>query len=239
MGQLSPSEASGWVAEHYPELTIADGLLSGVITVNASFDPASGLFYIIRPDNDPAPGLLFSGKFTLEIKGSIETSALVLPLLYVADVEHSANRHFNQTDGAACLCSPLETEEFLQPNFDLHKFLDRLVLPFLYGQLYFDQHGRWPWPDYAHGIIGLLESYFRIQNPNKGFECLNALSQDSSWPRIKALLVSKQPMKGHNLCFCSKRNHIRSCHPDAWLGIRKLHHDVRMAMIDCRKIGST
>jgi len=171
------------------------------------------------------PGLILTGQFIVEIKGAHDRPVSALPLLYVASVAHSADRHF-YIGGAACLCSPLEADEFLRP-FDLKKFLDQLVIPFLYGQLYFDLCSHWPWADYAHGATGVLEAYARIQNPTKAGECVTEISQDFIWPRIKAALVAKSPLKGHSLCFCGKRNHVRRCHPEAWQGFRRLYEDLK------------
>ena len=100
------------------------------------------------------PGLVLSGIFDVRIAGPIDQAAQKLPLLYVENVDASADRHFNQTDSAACLCSPLEANDFLNPQFDFRRYLDQLVIPFLYGQLFFDRHGYWPWHDYAHGGLG-------------------------------------------------------------------------------------
>jgi hypothetical protein len=221
-----------WLEREYPGLTIVEGEVSGHIEFTGAYNEQSGRFIPIRQEkSQQEQGVVLSGSFEILIRGSIDPSTQELPSLYVQGVDHIPDRHFNQTDSAACVCSPLETDEFLTPRFDLRRFLEELVIPFLYGQLFFDKYRRWPWPDYAHGATGLLESYFR-NDSDKTVECLQALSQDSSWSKIKAALMKDKKLKGHMPCFCTRADHIRRCHPDAWRGLRKLHHDVKFARIN-------
>ena len=216
-----------WLNQEYPGLKIGEGEVSGEIEFVASYDEERGQFTLFsQAPSGTHPGIVLSGSFKIRIRGGIDPAVQKLPFLYVEDVDHSPDRHFNQADFSACVCSPLETDEFLAPYFDFRRYLEELVIPFLYGQLFFDIYGRWPWPDYAHGATGLLESYFR-NNSNKTTECINALSQDKSWSKIRAALIRDNELKGHMPCFCSKADHIRRCHPDAWRGLRKLHNDMK------------
>jgi hypothetical protein len=222
-----------WLDQEYPGLTIGEDGVSGHIEFTGAYDEQTGLFTIIRQKNlRQERGKVLSGSFEVLIQGSIDPLARELPYLYVKGVNHTADRHFNQTDSSACVCSPLEADEFLNPEFDFQKFLDQLVIPFLYGQLFFDRHGRWPWQDYAHGATGLLEAYFRNNDSNKLAECVRALSQEWSWPRIKDVLLNNKEPKGHIHCFCSKADYIRRCHPDAWYGLMNLCRDVRSTQIN-------
>ena len=216
-----------WLEQEYPDLNISEGEVSGQVEFVGAYDEGSGQFTICsQAPSVTRPGVVLSGSFKIRIRGSIDPSVQQLPFLYVEDVDHTADRHFNQTDFSACVCSPLETDEFLTPYFDFRRYLEELVIPFLYGQLFFNIYARWPWPDYAHGATGLLESYFR-NNSNKTTECIHALSQDQSWSKIRLALIRDKELKGHMPCFCSKADHIRRCHPDAWRGLRKLHNDIK------------
>jgi hypothetical protein len=49
---------------------------------------------------------------------------------------------------------PLEEDDFLDPEFQFRLFLERLVIPFLYGQAFYSANGRWPWIEYDNGELG-------------------------------------------------------------------------------------
>lgn len=217
-----------WLARAFPGLTPTDTSLAGVIELRAAFDSDSGLFQILS--DDPlveGRGLALAGRFTVRIEERTAKSFSALPALYVEEIEPSSDRHFGP-DKTACLCGALEEDEFLSPDFQLQPFLERLVIPFLYGQIFYSLNQRWPWPEYAHGATGLLESYGRFPVPTKLDSFLLALTQcGQAWPAIQAALLQRDYIKGHTACFCEKKDQIRRCHPGALQGIRQLQHDIR------------
>ena len=149
--------------------------------------------------------------------------------LNIEEIEPSSDRHFGP-DKSACLCSALEEDEFLTPDLQLQPFLEKLVIPFLYGQVFYSLNRRWPWPEYAHGATGLLESYGRFPIPAKLDSFLQTLTEcRESWSAIRAALLQKDYIKGHTACICEKKDQIRRCHPGALQGIRQLQHDIRDA----------
>jgi hypothetical protein len=121
----------------------------------------------------------------------------------------------------------LEEEEFLRPELQFRPFLEQLVIPFLYGQVYYSSNGRWPWTEYAHGATGILEAYSRVCGQHRAEECLRLLSQDANWPRIRSALRQEPYIKGHTPCFCSKEDQIKRCHPQALVGALRLQLDLK------------
>jgi hypothetical protein len=222
-----------WLAEKYPDLKPSEGSISGTLKFTAAYNEKTGRFVVIRPDREYGDtGLILGGTFDIRIEGGTDPSVSQLPALYVDGIAHDPDRHFNQPGFSACLCSPLEYGNYLLPDFDLRKFLEQLVIPFLYGQLFFDLHGRWPWPDYAHGATGLLEAYSRNNDPSKAAVCAKQLARDwDTWPSIKTALTQKERISRNMQCFCGKDNKIGQCHPDAWRGIKQLRRDVRHSRI--------
>jgi hypothetical protein len=217
-----------WLERAFPGLTPINTGLTGTIEFCGIFDSDSGLFQILS-DGGPVEvgGLALTGRFTVRIEERTGKSFSALPALYVEEVEPTSNRHFG-ADKSACLCSALEEDEFLEPEFHLRLFLERLVVPFLYGQLFYSLNQRWPWPEYAHGATGLLESYGRFPGKDKIDSFLQALLQcQTDWPAIRAALLQNGYVKGHTACFCEKRDQLRRCHPAALLGIRRLQQDLR------------
>jgi len=67
--------------------------------------------------------------------------------------------HFNANNGTACVCVKQEEKRKFPPGAPLLTFIDDLAVPYLYGLSYYDQNGRWPWREYSHGCLGLLEFY--------------------------------------------------------------------------------
>ena len=219
-----------WLRKKHPGLKHNHGEVSGRISFTAAYNPQIGQFFILE-SNDVVDGDRLSGVFDVTIRERTDNTWSRLPALFVKGVEPAADRHFNQLDYSACLCSPLDEDEFLPPNFQFSLFLERLVVPFLYGQLFYSENGRWPWPDYPHGAAGLFESYLKNKDSSKARELLQKLTHDKKWSAIKRALQQRPYVKGHTLCFCEKENLIRQCHPDALEGIRQLRLDIQKQRI--------
>lgn len=201
--------------------------LGGAIQFRAGYDASINQFYLIEEGtSDPTGAVILSGKFQIRIEPRVDQSTSRLPALRVDEINPIADRHFNPADKSACLCSPLEEDWFLQPELQFRGYMEQLVIPFLYGQVYFSSHDRWPWSEYSHGATGLLEAYARAKDRNRAAECLRLISQDSNWPRIRSALLQKPYVKGHTPCFCSSGERLRRCHPVALEGALQLQTDL-------------
>lgn len=217
-----------WIAQKYPGLVITDEDISGVVEFTATYNKALNSFQILEKDTiDEIGGIKLSGRYKILIQDKEKRAFSSLPALFVSGVDPIMDRHFNQTDKSGCLCSPLEETKFLNPEFQFIPFFEQLVIPFLYGQVFYTLEKHWPWVDYAHGTTGLLESYFRLGTPQKAQECIEKLSKSTDWERIKSLLNQTSEIKGHTFCFCPIKDQIRRCHRDAWQGIRVLRKDIK------------
>jgi len=217
-----------WLREAYPGLFPTGNKIVGTIEFRASYDRQCNRFFILGSAvTEQKEAVALSGAFQIRIEKRTDASISRLPALYVEGVEAAPDRHFNQADKSACLCSPLEEDEFLGPELQFRAFLEQLVVPFLYGQIYYSSKGHWPWAEYAHGATGILEAYARVRDQNRAEECLRLVSQDANWPRIQSALRQKTYIKGHTPCFCSRRDQIRRCHPGALEGALRLQQDLR------------
>lgn len=219
---------SVWLAREYPELTVATHEITGLLEFTGAYDEQSGNFFIVnhQPVHEKL-GTVLSGAFDIRIHGRLDNKALSLPRLYVTDVTHTPDQHFNQTDLSACLCSPLQEQDFLTPDFKFRKFFSELVVPFLYGQVFLSECGRWPWAEFAHGATGLLEAYAANEGRRKTQQCLNHLAKDSDWSRIKYVLLQDSQVHGDVQCLCRSQRSMKRCHPQAWRGLRVLKQDLR------------
>jgi hypothetical protein len=223
------SKEQEWILKVHPALVAALGQVLGTVDFTATYNEGTGLFQILYDDTpDVVAGLRLSGRFGIRLEERTDKSISRLPALYVQGVEASSNRHFGQVDHSACLCSPFDEDDFLVGGLDFVRFVEQLVIPFLYGQVFYSTEHRWPWAELSHGAVGLLESYFNADDPTRAVECLEKLVRDANaWPRIKRLIEQKSKIKGHVACVCAKADHIRRCHPNALKGIRRLTRDLR------------
>ena len=216
-----------WLSENYPGLVPAEGALSGTIAFRASYSPDDNRFAILREGDAPLDkAVTLSGSFEVRIEERTDKSVSRLPALIVTGVEAIRERHFGG-DKTACLCSPFDEDDFLQPEFQVSSFLEQLVTPFLYGQIFYTSQGHWPWGEYAHGETGILEAYSKLQDPSKAEQCLRMLSRYPSWPAMRSGLAHKPYFQGHTVCFCGAGKQIRRCHRQAVDGALRLQRDVR------------
>ncbi len=220
------NEDEEWLRTAYPRLTPQANGLAGVVEFKAAYDSQSNRFLIPEDSaSDGIAGLALSGEFRIRIEERISKVFSSLPAVFLPDVEVTESRHFGR-DRSACLCSPFAEEEFLRPEFQFRNFFEQLVIPFLYGQVFYDIKGDWPWREYSHGATGILEAYAEIVGAASPRDCLQLLRQyDTLWKRIRDALLQEPYVKGHTPCFCPKMDHIRRCHSTALKGARRLQRD--------------
>lgn len=223
-----------WLTKHHPALLIeSDDMVAGELTFTATYNKELGRFLQITPDVvDGVRGLRLSGTFHIAIATRTSLLHSRLPALTVEGVDSIPDRHFNQSDLSACMCNPLEEDEYLEPRFDFQRYFKELVIPFLYGQLYFSQEGNWPWFDYAHGGVGTIEAFSKNPTSAKAKECIQIISREERlWKIVKPLLLQKTDIKGHTPCPCPKHDHLRCCHPMALTGLRLLRVIIKESSI--------
>jgi hypothetical protein len=221
-------EDSVWLAREYPELTAAPHEVKGLLKFTGAYHEESGHFFILN--DEPAPveiGTVLSGAFEIKIRGQLNFEATSLPKVFVAGVPHTLDNHFYQDDFSACLCSPLQHQDFLVPEFRFRRFFNELVLPFLYGQVFLSAHGRWPWVEFAHGATGILEAYAISNGRRMTQKCIGLLAQVGNWNRIKSILLQESQLQADLPCFCRSGKIISECHPQALQGARLLQTDLK------------
>ena len=101
-------------------------------------------------------------------------------------------------------------------------FVEDLAIPYLYGLSYVDEFGKWPWGEYSHGGLGILEYYADnpAQDAKQEFEgVLTSLRADGGWPGYHKQL--RKP-SSKRLCICGSGKAFGRCHRQAWHGLRSL-----------------
>ena len=164
-----------------------------------------------------------------ELDGRIEKSGQIHGVANPIDMRITSQ-------GLMCLCAPLEESECLPNGFCLDRYISELLVPFLYEQSFFEQHGVWPWGTRSHGFLGILESYADLTSSNrsvKPFEARRTLqsvmnpANDRGARWIKKALEADGPPHGHTLCPCGSGKRFRECHPQAFQGLWQLWRDIR------------
>lgn len=137
-----------------------------------------------------------------------------IPVCY--DVENKIDPHYHQYQNGV-LCLGVDTNQYLKFRFNqsLLGFVNDLLVPYLYGYEYYLKYGiAAPWSEERHNALGLIDYYIEY------FENVNRITQ------ILYLLVytltSRNVYLPNNPCPCGSRKHIRLCHKDKVLKLRKL-----------------
>jgi len=209
------SEVTEVVARH-PGLTqVSPGVLEGTIEINHQYGA------MVRTD-----------RFSIQVSAQNPNSSRLPALREVGGrsrvivlkhrFEDVRAVHQNLIDGTACVCVKQEEIKRFPRGTSLLAFLDQLAIPYLFGLSYVEEFGKWPWGEYSHGGLGLLEFYADDagQISKEGFaEVLAALRADSNWSDYQRQL--KKP-SAKRACICGSGKAFGKCHHNAWRGLKNL-----------------
>lgn len=199
MFELKLTESDrAWLRKQYPKLKIiavSPVKISGMLDFDMLYKPLEKRI-----------------KDTYEIEIEMmpsATSALPQVRELGSRIPKEPDRHINPEDEVCCLCSPFEEEKWFTTGFDFKIFLEQYVIPYFFAQTYFNETEEWPWGDYNHGVIGLIESYAA----HHGFQ------QKESLVKIFEIIKAKSQIKGHWPCVCNSGKKIRQCHTSFFQGL--------------------
>lgn len=105
-------------------------------------------------------------------------------------------------DGTLCLGSPIRLRMTLGRSTSLTPFVERCVVPFLFGFLTHQKHGKLPFEELDHGTPGLLDEYSEILRIQERGRCLDLLELVG----IKKRIANKRP------CPCGSGKRVGRCH---------------------------
>ena len=207
------------VKARYPGLDrTGPGTLEGFLNMDAVYDghPLADSFQIrittTNPHSAHVPALYEIGGRTKSIADKYGFSDL-------------RTLHQNM-DGTACVCvKQIERQKFPSGS-DLFVFIEELVVPYLYGLIYYEHHQRWSWGDYSHGSMGLLEFYADDTTPQTAesiADILPSIRKDPNWKEYHKQL--RKP-SAERFCLCGSRKAFRKCHKKAWQGLVQLRNEM-------------
>ncbi len=208
------------VRTKYPELQLkSPSVLEGILHMRAEYE-----------------GSALNDNFTVQITASNPHSSRLPALREIGGRTEAIAKKYGITDyrnlhrnydGTACVCIKQVEKQQFPPGSSLIVFVEELVVPYLYGLSHFEQHGKWPWPDYSHGALGLLEFYAdntQEQTREDIAEVIATIRRDPNWK-----LYHKQLRKpsSKRSCLCGSRKPFDECHSKAWRGIAPLRAELQ------------
>jgi len=116
-------------------------------------------------------------------------------------VKYVAERHI-EANGRGCLCLPHEFLRYFPNGVRFNLYFDRLVAPWLVGQAFYDEHGRWPFQCRDHGKNGVLEGLAEMLD----------IADLRVVERFARVLVRKKAARDSELCPCGSGRKLRDCH---------------------------
>lgn len=136
-------------------------------------------------------------------------------------IPREADRHINP-DGDCCV-TVWEHWLVTAPDPSIAGYINGPLHEYFLGQFCFEQSGKWPFGERAHGMTGLEEAYadaLGIANKRQSLLYhLRLLSQD--WP------------KGHWPCPCRSGRRLRHCHRDDLMAMhRRVQPTVARRMLE-------
>ncbi|MCY3818131.1 MAG: hypothetical protein OXH52_02035 [Gammaproteobacteria bacterium] len=135
-----------------------------------------------------------------------------------ADYEHVF------TDGTLCLGVPIQQRRVLSEQPTLLGFVERLLIPYLYGFCFWRKHGRHPFGEAAHGPEGILQHYLDLLGLDDPLAVLGAIR-----------LLCERGYDARQRCPCGSGRRVRDCHRAALRGLHN-HHTPETLRTDFRAI---
>ena len=209
-----------WLKVNHPKLSISSSVpekISGILSFDMTYMPIKER---IKDD------------YQIEIEMPLEAELKFPEVKEVGNrIPKTAERHIS-ANGTCCLSSPLLTETLFPNGFKIEVFFQNILIPYFFGQSYFEEHKKWPWGEYDHGLMGLLESYqeIEVEMDGRGLKkVLIALSKQIEWSTCLEYLKRTSDIKGHWGCVHNTNMKFRLCHPMAFRGLFKLKRDIQRA----------
>lgn len=208
------------VITRHPKLQVcSSGVLEGRLDIHAEYNgfPITDSFLVQVTSSNPNSG---------QIPALRETGGRTETIARKYKIEDLRDLHRN-SDGTACVCvKQMESRKF-PPGSPLLLFIEDLVVPYLYGLSSYDKHGKWPWPDYSHGALGLLEFYAEDEQQKTEAEIRDVVIQVKRERNWKEYDKQFRKPSADKLCICGSRKPFHKCHSRAWRGVLRLHADLQ------------
>ncbi|MBA2491859.1 MAG: hypothetical protein H0V34_09195 [Gammaproteobacteria bacterium] len=119
--------------------------------------------------------------------------------------------HIN-VEGTLCLAIPVEQRRIFFEQRSLLGFVNRLVIPYLYGYCHWNQCGRHPFDEEKHGAEGIVQYYIGKLHLADELAVLGVVC-----------FLYEHGYRGHHPCPCGSGLKVRSCHASALRSLDQHH----------------
>jgi hypothetical protein len=125
-------------------------------------------------------------------------------------------------DGSACVCVKQEESTRFPPGSSLLSFVENLAIPYLFGLSYFDEFGCWPWDEYSHGVLGMLEFYADETHAIDEGDICDVLASYLEQYDSGAAKRQLSTFGAELACACGSGQLMDTCHREASLGMKRI-----------------
>ncbi len=115
-------------------------------------------------------------------------------------------------NGKLCLAVPIEERLTFEQQPSLVGFVDKLLVPYLYGYCFWEKHGEHPFGEREHGEAGIVGFYVEKLGLSDDIQVLEVL-----------LHLHQYGYRGHHDCPCGSGAKLRNCHGHALKKLYQLH----------------
>jgi hypothetical protein len=105
-------------------------------------------------------------------------------------------------DGTLCLGSPTRLRLLMGRSTSVLKFIERCVIPYLYGRAYHERHGELPFGELAHGNAGICED----------LELLFGFRDEAIVKAFVSASTLRRREANKQRCACGSRVRLGRCH---------------------------
>ena len=135
-----------------------------------------------------------------------------LPRAYEASGEIACEYEHVFDDKKLCLAVPIEERLIFHQEPTLFGFVNRLLVPYLYGYCYWRKYKIHPFDESAHGTKGIVQYYCDKLKLDNEISVLAIIS-----------FLYEHGYRGHHLCPCGSGIKVRNCHGNTLREVINLH----------------
>lgn len=159
--------------------------------------------------------IIISGELDIKDKNNIVWDTFKILIVFPDDYPNSLpktfeinrkiprypSRHINY-DGSCCLCVRTLEKKYFQNGITITDYIEKLVIPFLANQIWYEKKGEWVNGDYSHGTQGILEAYEEITETKD----INTIL------KIIEYVINAKKIQINKKCFCESGKKLKKCH---------------------------
>ena len=138
----------------------------------------------------------------------------ILPSVRETGRKIDSNYEHIYENGTLCLGVPIEERRLFLEQPSLLGFVNRLLIPYLFGYCYWKQNKTHPFDESEHGTKGIVQYY--IENFGLTYE-VSVLAVIS--------YVYEHGYRGHHPCPCGSGKRVRKCHGEMLRALNEQHSD--------------